>query len=305
MTGTGPSGSFARVLHVLASLALGAVLVVAAVLKLADGPGTRAALATYGLRRPPAARAAWGALVLAELGLGVAVAVGLDPAALAAAGLFAGFTLAQGWVLASGRAGAPCACFGARGRVGPPSLARVAVLAAALAALPLLPRRAPSKEEWLTLGLVVALAGVAGLAVVVLALAREVGTLKLRLAPEGALEIPHEGPEVGGRTTLAADFVLRPGTIGLAVFSSEGCGLCRALAPAVAALGADPLVELRQYDEVRDREAWAAADVPGSPFAVALGEGGIVLAKGTFNSGAQLESVVATALRRRDGGVRA
>ena len=41
------------------------------------------------------------------------------------------------------------------------------------------------------------------------------------------------------------------------------------------------------------------ADVPGSPFAVAIGGDGTVLAKGTFNTGAQLESVLATAERRR------
>ena len=54
----------------------------------------------------------------------------------------------------------------------------------------------------------------------------------------------------------------------------------------------------------RDADAWAAADVPGSPFAVALDADGTVLAKGTFNTGAQLESVLAAAERRR-GAVRA
>jgi hypothetical protein len=58
-------------------------------------------------------------------------------------------------------------------------------------------------------------------------------------------------------------------------------------------------VALRRFDEVADAEAWALADVPGSPFAVALDAAGTVLAKGTFNSGAQLESVLATAERRR------
>ena len=43
---------------------------------------------------------------------------------------------------------------------------------------------------------------------------------------------------------------------------------------------------LRRFDEVEDADAWALADVPGSPFAVAVGADGIVLAKGTFNSGA-------------------
>jgi hypothetical protein len=83
------------------------------------------------------------------------------------------------------------------------------------------------------------------------------------------------------------------------VFTSEGCGMCRALAPAVTALGRDPHVELRTFDEVRDADAWAAADIPGSPYAVAVDAQGTVLAKGTFNSAAQLESVLATAERRR------
>lgn len=285
---------------VLACIALGAVLVAAAALKLADGPGTRAALSTYGLTGGPA-RAAWVALVIGETALGLAVAAGSDVAAYAAAVLFAGFAAAQAWALASGRAGAPCACFGARGRVGVGSLARATLIAATLAGLPLLPRRALTTDEWLAAGLVAALLGVLALGVVVLALARELGALRLRIGPEGALEVGHEGPELGGRTGLADHFALGdPNRIALAVFTSEGCGMCRALAPAIAALGRDRMVELRVFDEVEQREAWALADVPGSPFAVALGADGTVLAKGTFNSGGQLESVVATALRRRD-----
>jgi hypothetical protein len=139
-----------------------------------------------------------------------------------------------------------------------------------------------------------------GLAVVVTALAREVGVLRLAVGPQGALEVAHEGPEVGAHSGLADAFggELRAGRLGLAVFTSEGCGLCRALAPTVAAFGRDPRVALRTFDEVADAGAWAAADVPGSPFAVALGPDGTVLAKGTFNTGAQLESVLATAERR-------
>jgi hypothetical protein len=78
--------------------------------------------------------------------------------------------------------------------------------------------------------------------------------------------------------------------------------MCRALAPGVAAFGRDPRVAVRVFDEIRDADAWAAADVPGSPFAVALDERGTVLAKGTFNTIAQLESVLATAERRRQTG---
>jgi hypothetical protein len=53
------------------------------------------------------------------------------------------------------------------------------------------------------------------------------------------------------------------------------------------------------FDEEADAEAWQALAVPGSPYAVALGPDGVVLAKGTFNSLYQLESVVAAALHTR------
>jgi hypothetical protein len=140
------------------------------------------------------------------------------------------------------------------------------------------------------------------LGVALLALAREVGVLRAAMDPRSAaLEVPHEGPEVGARTTLAERFELTPGRLGLAVFSSDGCGLCRALEPQVSAFGADPRVELQRFDELRDADAWAAADVPGSPFAVALDPDGTVLAKGTFNTAAQLETVLAAAERRRSG----
>jgi hypothetical protein len=291
---------------VVACLVLGFVLLVSAVLKLMDPSGTRAALATYGVRSEQLARVLWGALVGAETVLAVGVGAGIDAAAYAAAGLLAVFCAAQAAALATGRGGAPCACFGTRGTVSRASLGRTALLAAALAALPLLPRSEPSTETWLALGLAVALAGLAALSVVVLALAREVGMLRLAADPRGALEIAHEGPEVGARTALAAHFddALAPGRIGLAVFSSEGCGLCRALEPAVDAFGRDARVAVRRFDEVRDADAWAVADVPGSPFAVALDTDGTVLAKGTFNTGGELESVLAAAERRR-GAVRA
>jgi Methylamine utilisation protein MauE len=284
---------------VVACLVLGFVLLASAVLKLVDPAGSRAALATYGVRAPGTARAVWGALVVVETVLAVGVGAGVDAAAYAAGALLAVFCVAQAVALATGRDGAPCACFGARGRISRASLARTGLLAIAFAALPLLPRSQPSTEGWLAIGLGVALVGLLALAVVVLALAREVGMLRLAADPRGALEVAHEGPEVGGRTALAEHLEVMPGRIGLAVFSSEGCALCRALEPAVASFGRDPRVTLRTFDEVRDAGAWAAADVPGSPFAVALEADGTVLAKGTFNTGAQLESVLAAAERRR------
>jgi hypothetical protein len=285
---------------VVACLAGAVVLLGSVVLKFAGGAASRDALATYGIRGENAARA-WAALVAVEAGLAVGVAVGDDGAAWAAAGLMAVFAVAQAAALARGRGGRPCGCFGARGRLSGASLVRTLALAAGFAVLPLLPRSEPTTEGWLAIGLGAALLGLAALTVVVLALAREVGVLRMAIAPQGALEIPHEGPELGGRTALAAEFgdALEARGLGLAVFTSEGCSLCRSLAPAVAALARDPHVALRTFDEVEAAEVWAAADVPGSPYAVAIGADGTVLAKGTFNTAAQLESVLATAERRR------
>lgn len=286
---------------VVACLAGALVLLGSVVLKFAGGAASRDALATYGLRGENAARA-WAALVAVEAGLAVGVAVGSDGAAWAAAALMAVFAVAQGVALARGRGGRPCGCFGARGRLSRASLARTLALGAGFAVLPLLPRSEPTTEGWLAIGLGAALLGLTALTVVVLALAREVGVLRMSLAPQGALEIPHEGPELGGRTALAEEFgdALAARGLGLAVFTSEGCSLCRSLAPAVAALARDPHVALLTFDEVEDADAWSAADAPGSPYAVAIGPDGTVLAKGTFNSAAQLESVLATAERRRE-----
>jgi hypothetical protein len=175
-------------------------------------------------------------------------------------------------------------------------------LAAAFAGVALLPERDLSTDEWLGVGLGIALLGCAALAVVVLALAREVGMLRLRLGPDAALEIPHEGPPLGERSPLIDELPLgAEAELAIAVFTSEGCRVCRALEPAVDTLAGEPSLAVGRFDEARDHDVWAAAAVPGSPYAVALGRDGMVLAKGTFNNLAQLESVIATAERRRRG----
>src|SRR5918997_7211179 len=104
-------------------------------------------------------------LVAVEVVLGVAVGAGVEGAALAAAALCGVFALGQAVALASGRAGAPCACFGARGRVSRASVGRTALLAGAFAVLPLLPRSEPGTEGWLAIGLGAALVGLAALGV--------------------------------------------------------------------------------------------------------------------------------------------
>jgi hypothetical protein len=279
---------------------LAGVLLFAAVSKLASPRTSSAALESFGLRRPGARWAAWTAAVAAELVLAAGVAAGRDEAAYAASGLLVLYTLALTVTAMRGGLGRPCGCFGPRSRIGWHSIARTGILAIAMALLPVFPGGDLTTDQALAAGLVLALLACAGLTVALLALYREVGLLRLRLGPQAALEIPEEGPELGGASALIDRFEPGPDAeLALAVFSSEGCHVCRGLAPAVSAVGNDPLIALREFDEVADAEVWRDADVPGSPFAVALDLSGTVLAKGTFNSLAQLESVIATAMRRR------
>ena len=120
--------------------------------------------------------------------------------------------------------------------------------------------------------------------------------LRLRLGPAAALEIPEEGPELGARVDLIDRFERRAESeLALAVFTSEGCHVCRGLEPAIATLAGDPAVAVQTFDEVAEAEVWSELGIPGSPFAIALDPDGAVLAKGTFNNLAQLESVLATA----------
>jgi hypothetical protein len=278
-------------------IALALALLTAAALKLAHADASRAALATFGV--PTRLRtAAWSGLVAVEIVLAATVSLGSDAAAYAAAA-FCGLSAAV-LVLAilAGRAGAPCGCFGARSRVGWPGVVRNAVLAIGFAAVPWLPSGRHSTETWLALGLVLLFACVVTLGVGVLALAREVGLLRLRLGEQPALEIADEGPPLGERLGLIERFADDRARFALAVFSSEGCRLCRSLEPAVAAFRRDPLVAVEIFDEMRDADVWRELQIPGSPFAVALGRDGAVRAKGTFNSYGQLESILATAERR-------
>jgi hypothetical protein len=87
--------------------------------------------------------------------------------------------------------------------------------------------------------------------------------------------------------------------LALAVFTSEGCHLCQTLEPAIQSLAREPDLEVATFDEHAEAQLWGDLNVPGSPFAIALAADGSVLAKGTFNNLAQLESVVGTAARRR------
>ncbi len=281
-------------------LILGGVLAGASLAKLASPASSRAAMATFGIDGHRAQAIAWALLIACELGLAAGVIAGSATAAYLAAALMATFAATMIGAILRGRAGAPCACFGARSTVGWLAVARNAALAAAFAALPALPTDTLSTDQWLGLGLAVALLACTGLAVAVLALAREVGLLRLRLGPGSALEIAEEGPRLFAHTGLIARFSPEPeASLALAAFVSAGCHVCHSLEPSIRALANDPRVAVATFDEAADAEVWSELEIPGSPFAIALDLEGLVLAKGTFNNLAQLESVLATAERRR------
>jgi len=294
------------VLATIADVVLGLVLMGTAGAKLAAPVRTRTALATYGLATPRVRAFAWGGAVASELVLGIGVAVGLDAAAWAAAALMVAFAALLGCALHAGRAGQPCGCLGARSRVSRLALGRTLALAAAYALLPLVPERELSTDAWLAVGLGVALTAIATLSVLLLALAREVGELRLAIPPQLPLEIDGEGPPRGSRVALIERFIPQPSArFALAVFSSEGCPMCQALEPAVIALQRDPLLAVETFDEREDADVWRAHAIPGSPYALVLALDGTVLAQGTFNSARQLEALVAAGEARERELVRA
>ena len=259
-------------LTLLASLVAGSALLAAAAMKVAEPAGSRVALATYGVAGRVAAPV-WSMLVAVELVLGGLVLAGWRPAAAAAAALLAGFALVQAGALALGRAGAPCGCLGTRGRVSARSVAR----ALALAGVAALAAAGPAAPGGISARVAVAVAGL------LVAAAAAVG---LRRAPDGALDVAGEGPELGA--PLAAAAVPGPRVL---LFTASGCGLCARVRRGLRRAGAG--LEVVELDEERDAAAWLAAGVPGAPYAVVLDAGGVVRAKGTVNTAAQVRSLVA------------
>ena len=163
------------------------------------------------------------------------------------------------------------------------------------------------------------------LAFVVVALARQIGTLHLRLGPRGALEMDDEGPPLQEAPPPVDIMDLEnrsvsiggPGRPQLLLFVSPGCHLCEAVLPSLPAVSEvgqmDPVVVAdASVEEARssfgDRRLRAsvvpgsklaqAYRVPGTPYAVILDDLGIVRAKGAINNLEQMEGLVDTARRR-------
>lgn len=180
-------------------------------------------------------------------------------------------------------------------------------------------------EGWWAASYVVLWILVVVLSVVVVALARQIGTLHLRLGPRGALEVDDEGPPLGEapppeETTDAQGRPARiggPGEAQLLLFVSPGCHLCEQVLPSLPAVArrhdlapyvladVDAEETVSQYERRRlDARIvsgnWIAQHyrIPGTPYSIVLDRLGIVRAKGTANNLEQLEGLVETGARR-------
>jgi methylamine dehydrogenase accessory protein MauD len=163
------------------------------------------------------------------------------------------------------------------------------------------------------------------LALVVLALARQVGILHERVAPAGALQ-PTEGPKVGELTEAMQleDLNGNPVTVGgvddgglatFVLFISPTCPVCKSLVPTAKSLAKKESARMRllfasdgdkreqhvayaqdlqldDYPYVLSQEFGMAYHVSKLPFALLIGADGSLQSKGLVNTREHLESLV-------------
>lgn len=163
------------------------------------------------------------------------------------------------------------------------------------------------------------------LALVVLALARQVGILHERVAPAGAL-MPTSGPKIGELTETMSmtDIDGRAVTVGgpnpdgfhsLVMFISPTCPVCKSLVPTAKSLANTErnrlkLVFASDGDKIEQHQAYAkdlelgsypyvlseklgmAYEVSKLPFAVLIGADGTLQSKGLVNTREHLESLI-------------
>lgn len=160
------------------------------------------------------------------------------------------------------------------------------------------------------------------LGVAMVALARQIGVLHMRVAPAGAL-MPARGPAVGEKSPrldlatidgaqVAIGKALAAGRKQLLMFVSPHCPICKELIPVAKSFvkREDLDIVFMGDDELADQRAMIArTGIEGMPFvnnsaagrifqvdklphAVLIGEDGTILSKGLVNSREHLESLV-------------
>ena len=161
-----------------------------------------------------------------------------------------------------------------------------------------------------------------GLGVALLALARQVGVLHVRVAPAGAL-LTGKGPVVGepapvldvttmDGAVLSIGKTLAKGRMQLLLFVSPSCPLCKELIPIAKNFARRERLDIVFVgdDEASEQQAMIARmEMAGMPFvngplvgrtfqvdrlphAVLIGDNGTLLSKGLVNSREHLESLV-------------
>ncbi len=183
-------------------------------------------------------------------------------------------------------------------------------------------------DGWWLLSYVMLWVLVLALCVVVVALARQIGTLHMRLGPRGALEMDDEGPPLGAPaiSIQTHDMDGRSVVIGsanqLLMFVSPGCHVCEQVLPAVSAVAQAERLAPFVITDVDEEETELtfknkrlsapvvpgiavaqAYEVPGTPYVVVLDGTGAVAAKGTVNNLEQIEGLIDSARRRATQGV--
>lgn len=278
----------------VARIAAGVVLLWAAVAKVRRRADLPDWFASYGLPAPLAAPLSAG-LVAVETVVGALLLAGVRGAPYAALALGGIFVAALSQARLRGVKRLRCGCFGAsEGRT---TLFLLRALAfTGLAALAAFAGGVgtPSRDALVLGALLVLSAAVVALALLVLALYRQVGVLTLRLGPRVALELDEEGPPLGAPAP-ALEHLGRAGNE-LVMFFSDNCRLCRQLAPGIAGLAREGL-PVRVVDEVEEADAFERWQVPGTPFAVHLVDG-TVAAKGTVNTLEEVDGLLVTGAGR-------
>jgi methylamine dehydrogenase accessory protein MauD len=156
------------------------------------------------------------------------------------------------------------------------------------------------------------------LALLVLALARQVGVLHERVAPLGALMLD-QGPKVGERAPIfeIKDLLGRPTRLGglrgrplLLLFVSSTCPVCKKILPIALRLAREENLDLALIGDEREEdlrrlaqglaevqvlnapEVGQAYKVGKIPYAVLIDPEGVIRAKGLVNNREHLESLM-------------
>jgi thiol-disulfide isomerase/thioredoxin len=153
--------------------------------------------------------------------------------------------------------------------------------------------------------------------VVLIGVMRQLGGVLLQLRPARVGELPGQGPEMGLETNIPG---LNYGRPGLVLFVAPGCGLCRPLLPAIAALRRaygeiDVVAAVIGQDEAKRNEyalevgEGARSDlahlekdwnIPGTPYVVAVDRESRTYASGVVNSLDQLDTLADEVIRQID-----